>query len=429
MSISVEIVNTGSELMLGRVLNTHQQWLCDQLSSLGYQVDRQVAINDDAVSITNAVAEALAHADIVIVTGGLGPTSDDITRAKVANLLHRRLLMDEGTLVRLKDFFAKRNRIMPEGFDVQAQYPEGGHVIPNDYGTAPGLEIELSENPFRKNADGQPARGLLILLPGPPRELLPMFTDRVITILKRVFPLQEAVVCETLRTACTGESVIEGAVAKPLQKLVERGLEIGYCARVGEVELRFRAKGTQAQAVVDQAKGIAISALGNIIYGRGTERLEAVLVRLLKQHNKTVGTVESCTGGFIAHRITNVPGASAVLMGSCVTYSNDAKMELVGVQKSSLDQHGAVSEEVACEMAAGLRKRLGLDYALSATGIAGPDGGTPEKPVGTVYIGLASGQGVQAKRFYCPYDRESFKLAVSQYAMDWLRKELLPKDV
>ena len=419
--MGIEIINTGSELMIGRVLNTHSQWLCAQLDSLGYTVSRQVTVNDDGSSIVNAVKNALAHTDTVIVTGGLGPTTDDLTRPLIAQLFGRRLLVDDSTLERIRAFFAKRGTAVPFHCEIQAQYPEGALVIPNDYGTAPGLLIELEQNPFRSET----GKAVLILLPGPPRELHPMFTERVIPLLREKMPPAEDYVSLTLKTACTGESTIERQVAPALEELVRQGLEIGYCARVGEVELRLSARGSQARKIVDQAETISRATLGEIIFGTGSDKLEQTVVRLLSERHQTLSTAESCTGGFIAHRVTNVPGASEIFMGSCVTYSNEAKINLLGVDPETLRQYGAVSEQTAREMAEGLRRRMGTDYAVSATGIAGPGGGTPEKPVGTVYIGLSTAQKNEARKQVYNYDREAFKMAVSQIALDWIRRVIL----
>lgn len=419
--MGIEIINTGSELMIGRVLNTHSQWLCAQLDSLGYTVSRQVTVNDDGTSIVNAVKEALSRSEMVLVTGGLGPTTDDLTRPLIARLFGRRLLTDGSTLERIRGFFAKRGTAVPFHCEIQAQYPEGALIIPNDYGTAPGLLIELEQNPFRSKI----GKAVLILLPGPPRELRPMFTERVIPLLREKMPPAENYVSLTLKTACTGESTIERQVAPALEELVRQGLEIGYCARVGEVELRLSAHGSQAQQIVDQAEIISRAALGEIIFGTGSDKLEQTVVRLLSERHQTLSTAESCTGGFIAHRITNVPGASEIFMGSCVTYSNKAKINLLGVRPETLNQYGAVSEQTACEMAEGLRRRMNTDYAVSATGIAGPGGGTPEKPVGTVYIGLSTAQKTEARKQVYNYDREAFKTAVSQFALDWIRRTIL----
>jgi nicotinamide-nucleotide amidase len=417
----VELINTGSELMLGRVLNTHQQWLCRQLADLGYVVTRQVAVPDTGSDIQQAVREALARADLVIATGGLGPTSDDLTRDLVAQLLGKELREDAAVLAHIRSFFESRKRPMPERTKVQALIPEGAMVLPNPHGTAPGLAMEVRPNPFR--AGGQPS--WLIMLPGPPRELRPMFTDSVVPLLQRVLPPADRFVCRTLRTTGIGESVVQEKIGGPLQRLVEAGLDLGYCARPGQVDVRLAARGGDADQQVREAEAVVRGLLSPHIYGVEDEDLETVVVRLLTERKATLALAESCTGGCIANRITNVPGASAVLIAGLVTYSNAAKQEFLGVQAEILAQHGAVSKPVAREMAEGARQHTHADYALSVTGIAGPSGGTPDKPVGTVFIGLAGPTGTVIERNFNPYDRETFKQVTSQQALDLLRRTIL----
>ena len=416
----VELINTGSELMLGRVLNTHQQWLCRRLADLGYTVPRQVAVPDTSSDIQQAVREALARADLVITTGGLGPTSDDLTRDLIAQLLNRKLREDAAVLAHIRHFFESRRRPMPERTRVQALVPAGATVLPNPHGTAPGLALEVRPNPFR--ADGQPA--WLIMLPGPPRELRPMFTDSVVPLLQRVLPPAGRFACRTLRTTGIGESVVQEKIGGPLQRWVEAGLDLGYCSRPGQVDVRLAARGDEAEQQVREAEAVVRDLLAPHIYGVEDEELETVIVRLLTQRKKTLALAESCTGGHIANRITNVPGASAVLLAGLVTYSNAAKEKFLGVRADTLARHGAVSEPVAREMAEGARQQAGADYALSVTGIAGPSGGTPEKPVGTVFIGLASPSGTVVERSFNPFDRETFKQVTAQQALDLLRRTL-----
>ena len=409
----IEIINTGAELLLGRVLNTHQQWLCRQLADLGYVVDRQVAVDDCAPRMLDAVRDALAVSDLVIVTGGLGPTSDDRTREVIAGFLERKLLEDSTVLTHIQNMFAVRKRPMPASTRVQALVPEGATVLMNAHGTAPGLVLEAPS-----------ARRLLVMLPGPPRELRPMFTEQVVPILRERLPPQEPFVCRTLRTTGLGESMVEERIAGPLQLLTQAGLELGYCARVGEVDVRFTARGAKARDLVAEAERIARGLLGDLVFAVDDESLEVVLVRLLTERKQTVALAESCTGGFIAHRITNVPGASAVLLAGLVTYSNEAKQQFLGVRPETLAAHGAVSEAVAREMAEGARTRTGADYAIAVTGVAGPGGGTAEKPVGTVWMALAGAAGTFAQRKLNAFDRETFKYVSSQQALDLLRLQL-----
>jgi nicotinamide-nucleotide amidase len=412
---SIEIINTGSELMLGYVLNTHQQWLCRQLSERGYVVVRQVAVDDSAPAIQAAVREALARTSLIIVTGGLGPTSDDRTRDLIAALLDRRLREDPTIVAHIESFFGKRKRPMPVSTRVQALVPEGGTVLKNEHGTAPGLVMEHE-------------RGLLIMLPGPPRELRPMFLKQVMPLIEGRYGKPANFGCVVLKTTGIGESFVEQQIAPALAPLVERGLEIGYCARVGEVDVRFVARSAGAEALITEAEKIARQQLRSFIYGKEPEQFEAVIVRLLTEKHKTLALAESCTGGYIANRITNISGASAVFLGGLVTYSNEAKEKFLGVQRSTLDQNGAVSEPVAREMAEGARRQTGADYAIAVTGIAGPTGGIPEKPVGTVFIALATPARTEVKKMLNQYDRETFKFLTSQQALDLLRQELTGGD-
>lgn len=413
--MNIEIINTGTELLLGNVLNTHQQWLCRRLFEAGYRVERQMSVPDTGVAIQGAIREALARADLVICTGGLGPTSDDITRDLMAQLLGRKLLMDEQVRADIRNFFAKRNRPQPPKTEVQALVPEGARVLPNAVGTAPGLAMEIAAGQFR------PGKSWLFMLPGPPRELHPMFLQHALPMIRSVLPLTQRWTCRTLRTSGIGESMVEERIAGPLDELVRRGLELGYCARTGEVDVRF----VGAAEMVSEAEQIVRKILGNYVFGIDDERIEEVLVRMFTERKQTLAVAESCTGGLIDHRITNVPGASAVLLAGMVTYSNDAKEKFLGVSADSLKAYGAVSEVVAQEMARGVRERVGADYGLSVTGIAGPTGGTEEKPVGTVFIGLAGPDRLLAKKMFNPYDRETFKHVTSQQALDLLRRFVL----
>src|SRR5258706_1889593 len=333
--------------MLGRVLNTHQQWLCRALTDNGYFVARQMAIDDSPDAIREAANDALAKADLIIVTGGLGHTSDDRTRDIISDLLGRRLQEDKTVLAQIERFFEQRRRQPPATVRVQALVPEGAMVLPNANGTAPGLV--LSGSPLKA---GAPAR-MLIMLPGPPRELRPMFTEQALPLIRARFPSTEPFVCRTLKTTGLGESFLEEKIVGPVAHLVGAGLELGYCARTGEVDLRFVARGANAVEVVAEAEKIARAVLGDIIFGTDDEQLESVIVRLLTERKQTLSLAESCTGGYIANRLTNVPAASSVLLAGLVTYSNAAKQSFLGVTAEALPAHGAGSQPVAKEMAEG----------------------------------------------------------------------------
>lgn len=407
--------------MLGLVLNTHQQWLCRQLADAGYSVTRQVAIEDKGTAIQNAVRESLERAEFIIVTGGLGPTSDDITRDLIASLLGRKLKLDPEILAGLEAFFAKRGRPMPITTGVQAQVPEGAIVLPNAHGTAPGLAMEVSPNPFRPGGGSS----WLVMLPGPPREMRPMFTLQVLPLLREKFPLSGPFVSRTLRTTGLGESVVEEMIAAPLQKLVDAGLELGYCAHYGEVDVRLGMHGDCANACLVEGERIVRDILGVHIFGEQDDLLSGVIVRMLTERKQTLALAESCTGGYLANEITNIPGASAVFQGGVVSYSNEVKQRVLGVPSELLLQHGAVSEPVARAMAEGARERLGADYALATTGIAGPTGGTEAKPVGTVFISLASAHKTVVLNPVNRYDRPTFKQVTSRQAFELLRRVML----
>jgi nicotinamide-nucleotide amidase len=339
----------------------------------------------------------------------------------VAQLLGKALREDAAVLAHIRGFFDSRKRYMPERIKVQALVPEGAMVLHNPHGTAPGLAMEVRPNPFRAGDQAS----WFIMLPGPPRELRPMFTDTVAPLLRRVLPLTSGFVCRTLRTTGIGESVVEEKIGGSMKRWVEAGLDLGYCARPGQVDVRLAARGRDAERQVRDAGATVRELLGPHIYGVEDEDLETVIVRLLTERKATLALAESCTGGCIANRITNVPGASAVLLAGLVTYSNAAKQKFLGVHAETLDQHGAVSKPVAREMVEGARQQAQADYALAVTGIAGPSGGTADKPVGTVFIGLAGPSGTVVQRQFNPYDRDTFKQVTTQQALDLLRRAIL----
>lgn len=422
--MNVEIVNTGSELMLGRVLNTHQQWLCRRLADLGHVVTRQVAVADTGADIQTAVREALARAELVIATGGLGPTSDDITRELIAQLLGRKLVPNAEVRARIEAFFAQRGRPRPAMTDVETMVPEGAVVLPNRTGTAPGLAMQIGPTAAARPAGAPGAKQWLIMLPGPPRELRPMFDESVVPLLQREFT-EEIFVCRTLRSTGIGESRVQELIEADMRPFVKVGLEVGYCARPGAVDVRLTAAGASAPQLVQSAVAAVQKVLGPAVYGYDDDELESVVVRLLTAQKKSLALAESCTGGMLGHRLTNVPGASAVFFGGVISYADAAKEQLLGVRAETLRQYGAVSEPVAREMAAGAREKFGSDFALAVTGIAGPGGGTPEKPVGTVFVALAAADGVTVEKRLNPWDRLTFKDVVVTQALELLRRRLV----
>ncbi|MCB1235791.1 MAG: competence/damage-inducible protein A [Verrucomicrobiae bacterium] len=405
----VEVINTGTELLLGKVINTHAAFFGDRLFTLGLRVGRQVAI-PDGEEIRQALLESFPRADIVLVTGGLGPTSDDITREIVADMLGRELRRDDAIWRHIRAFFVQRGREPSPANERQAMVPEGAVVLSNPHGTAPGLYLPAvpGETPH------------LFLLPGPPRELRPMFAETVDPILRKLAGGDAAPrPWRNFKIFGVGESSIASVIEDALAAVP--GLEHGYCARLGEVDVRL----IGTEEAVAAASEIVRRAFPIEIVTESEDSLETVLVRRLAELGQTVATAESCTGGKIACTLTDVDGSSAVFHRGYVTYANEAKADLLGVPEAMLAEHGAVSEPVAGAMAEGCRERADSDHALAVSGIAGPGGGSDEKPVGTVFIALASrGLPVVVSRDYFPLDRLGFKERVTREALDLLRKRL-----
>lgn len=406
-----ELINTGSELLLGQVVNKHLAWLAGELAPLGIRIARQVCV-PDGTPIREALDEALAREEIVIATGGLGPTSDDITRDAAAELLGLVLEPDEEVLNAIRERFARRGLPMAERVARQAMVPRGAEVLPNTNGTAPGLY-------FPPSLLGSRRARHLFLLPGPPRELHPMVENFVLPKLRACLSPGAKRGQRIYRLTGIGESQVEDRVGALLEA---RGdLEIGYCARPSEVDLRL----IGTPAALEDADRTVSSALGEWIYSHG-ENLDAAVVSLLRSRHISLATAESCTGGHLADRVTDIAGASEIFHGGFVTYSNAAKERFLDVSPRLLEEHGAVSEPVARAMAEGARAALGTDRALATTGVAGPGGGTDSKPVGTVFIALAAaGCPTVVRRCHFPVERTTFKHMATSAALDLLRRHVL----
>ena len=405
----VIVLNTGTEILLGDVINTHLSFIAREILPLGLRVERQIAVRDGS-AIHDALRENFKDADLIFVTGGLGPTTDDLTREITAELIGLNLEFDSALAASITERLTTRGIRLTDRILRQAQVPRGALVLPNENGSASGLYLAAGLN----RAVASPH---LFLLPGPPRELQPMFRQSVLPLLSKI-ARQEAVAYLNYRIAGMGESYVEEAVGADL--LAISGLELGYCARMGEVDLRV----IGSAETVEQADAIVRARLGKFIFSTEREDLETVIVRQLNAKKATLAVAESCTGGFLAHRLTNVPGASAVFLAGYVTYSNQAQVAALGLDAAAISEHGAVSESVARSMAEGARAKSGADFALATTGIAGPGGGCAVKPVGTAYIALAGGGETVVRHFFFPTDRETFKQLVTQTALNLLRERL-----
>ena len=381
---SAEILCVGTELLLGDIVNTNASYISRRLAALGIPVYRQAVVGDNPERMRQAIAESFSRSDCLILTGGLGPTCDDITKEMVAEYFGLELELNEEALARMKSYCASTCRTMTKNNEKQAMAPVGARVLQNDFGTAPGLVIEQGE----KTA---------ILLPGPPIELEPMWRDRVEPYL---FERSDSViVSKNIYILGMGESAVEDRLRYMMEELTNP--TVAPYAGNGECRVRVSARAkdekTASEMCDRQIEQIRKTEVGQFIYGIDVDSIENALVLSLRERGLTVATAESCTGGLIAKRITDIAGCSDVFLGGCVTYAVDAKVKLIGVSRETVEKYGVVSAETACEMAKGVRLALGADIGISTTGIAGPGGGTPEQPVGTVYIAVSTKDGEKFK--------------------------------
>ena len=383
---SAEILCVGTELLLGDIVNTNAAFLSSRLAALGVCVFRHTVVGDNPRRLTEALESAFENANLVITSGGLGPTYDDLTKETVAKYFGAELVLDERSLERIKNYFAATGRVMTENNVKQAMMPTGAHIFDNDYGTAPSLAIS--------SADGSKT---VIMLPGPPDELTRIFDEKVAPYIKE--RSEAAIVSKNVNIFGIGESALEEKI-KSLMENAENPTVAPYC-KAGEVRLRVTAKAeteARAEQMCDETvRAICESEAGEFVYGIDKDTLERALVDALHDASLTLSCAESLTGGLIAPRVTSVAGCSDVFFGGAVTYTNEMKRKMLGVSEATLKQYGAVSRETAMEMARGARQLFGTDIAVSATGVAGP--ATSEgKAVGTVYIGLSTHLGESYKK-------------------------------
>jgi nicotinamide-nucleotide amidase len=404
--LKVEVLNTGTELLLGSIVNTHAAWLGRALFPLGLRIERQTTV-PDGEAIRDAMRESFSRCDVLLVTGGLGPTTDDLTREITADLLGRELRLDEEILRAIQERCARRGFAFQERMGRQTMVPEGATVLPNANGTAPGLYLPATATTPH-----------IFLLPGPPRELRPMFAEFVLPRLRELAG-EPGYECRTYRCVGIGESAVEARLGLALTDVP--GLEVGYCARPNEVDLRL----IGAPALLEAVEPRVLAQLGEFIVSSADEELEALVVTKLRELGKSIATAESCTGGLLANRITNISGASEIFRAGWVTYANEVKTAELGVDPVLLAELGAVSEPVARQMAEGALAQAGADFALATTGVAGPGGGSEAKPVGTVFLALAAkGQSTHVWREFFPTDRTTFKQLTTQAALVTLLKRL-----
>lgn len=410
--LTAEIIAIGSELLAPDRTDTNSLWLTEKLNRIGIDVKLKTIVGDDDARLEELIRDAVKRSRVVITTGGLGPTEDDITRKVVARALGRRLTLDETVLEEIRARFQSFGMTMPERNSRQAMVIDGAEVLPNPNGTAPGLYLEYTDR-------------AIVLLPGPPREMNPMFESQVQARLEKLAG-ELRFARRVLRVTGMGESAVDERIA-PIYTQHENP-QTTILFNSSEIEIHLRARGrTEADAedLLDDLSLKIEKELGNAVFSFRGETMEEVVGRRLTITGFTLSVAESCTGGLIAERLTNVPGSSAYFIEGVVTYSDESKTRLLGVDKKLIREHGAVSKEVARDMARGVRHRARTDFGLAVTGIAGPGGGTEEKPVGLVYIALADDAHTEHKRLMLPGDRELVRWRASQAALDMLRRRLI----
>ena len=409
--MNAEILAVGTELLLGDIVNTNAQYLSRQLAGLGIGVYYQTVVGDNESRLLDAYQIAFGRSDIVIATGGLGPTEDDMTKEIAARYFGKNLVMHEETLDKIMNMFSSQGQTMVESNKKQALIIEGSQVLPNNNGTAPGILVEQ---------DGK----IMIMLPGPPNELIPMFENEVAPELAK--RSGQTFVSTVLRLCGIGESAAEARIKDLID--AQTNPTIAPYAKTFEVHFRLTASGAtreEALALIEPLKVELYNRFGQDIYAEGSQTLDATICKLLADKGLTLATAESCTGGLLASRIIDNPGSSAVFIDGTITYSNEAKIARLGVKPETLEKFGAVSSETAIEMAEGAVRTSGADVGLSVTGIAGPSGGTDEKPVGRVYIGVCICGKSSAIELNLKGDRAKIRARAAAIALDFLRRELL----
>jgi nicotinamide-nucleotide amidase len=414
------LLTIGDELLIGQTTNTNAAWLGEQLSLMGVKIDRVVTMPDEPDAIRTELDRAYADVPLVVTTGGLGPTHDDVTKRIVADYFGRAMHTDEELLERVRRYYDRRERGMPEEVTSLAQVPDGFELLENPVGTAAGLWYTDT------SADRE---RLLAVLPGVPQEMKSIFSAAVEPRLEARADVRD-VQHRTLRTTGIGESDLQATIGD-LSDWLDGDLRLAYLPSTSGVRLRITAHGTDpddAQARIDALEAVLRERAGRYIYGTGDDTLEGVLGTMLRERGLTVATAESATGGLIGHRLTNESGSSDYFLGSVVSYANAVKVNGLGVSEADLEAHGAVSEPVARQMARGVRDALDADVAVSTTGIAGPTGGTKEKPVGTVWVGYADADTEHARCLHLTQDRHLNKALFATAALDMIRRQLRRKE-
>jgi len=406
------ILSTGDEITTGKVVDSNSNYLADKLNEIGVDLVAVLTVGDVPERLEWAWRTAMQMADLVLSTGGIGPTADDLTTETIARITGKPLWRHEPSVEHMQRLFSSMNRVMPENNIKQALFPETAEVIPNPLGTAPGFRMAVLQQNHTSH---------LVVMPGVPREMKPMMEEQVIPWIRTNRGNDKIFATRIFQTFGISESGLDEQVAGLIRP---EEAKVGFRASFPQISLKVMVEDLPgiAERRLDELSERVRGRVGNYIYGEGEITMEQVVAELLTEKNLKLAVAESCTGGLIGHRITNVPGSSRFFVGDLVTYSNEMKQGILGVRDETLRQHGAVSEECVIEMAAGARKRSGADVAIATSGIAGPEGGTPDRPVGTVCIALVADDVRVSRRYQMRGTRDWVKLLTSQVALDWLRR-------
>ncbi len=386
--MKVHIITVGDEILIGQVVDTNSAWMAQQLNLIGARVIRKIAVGDVHEEIVSAIRSAFESAEVILMTGGLGPTKDDVTKKAIADFFGVEMVFHQETYDRIVALFNARNISLKPSHQAQCYMPANAQLLFNKMGTAPGMWFEHNNK-------------VLISMPGVPYEMEYIMAQQAIPRLKAYFP-GEIIAHRTILTVGKGETDI-AAMIESVENSLPPNVKLAYLPALGQVRLRLTGIGGDEKSlneVLDEKSAAIETILSDIVYGRDDQQLEAVIGQMLQAHHLLLGTAESCTGGYIAHRLTSIPGASAYFKGAIISYANEIKLDNLGVNPMTLQEQGAVSEQTVKEMVEGALKALKIDIAIAVSGIAGPDGGTPDKPVGTVWIAVGNHQGIKTRKIF-----------------------------
>lgn len=414
--MKVELITIGDEILIGQIVDTNSAWMAQQLNLIGASINRITSISDGLSDIQSTLSLALKDADAVLITGGLGPTKDDVTKKALADFLEDELVFDDATYQRILRFFERLNRKTTEAHRLQCYMPSKANLLLNKMGTAPGMWFEHNGK-------------IIVSMPGVPYEMKYLMEHEVLPKLKAFLP-SKPIAHRTILTAGEGESRIAARIEN-IEDSLPDFIKLAFLPNLGQVRLRLSGSHkneTLLNKTLDEQAQKIKDTIPELIFGTDDQKLEEVIGNILKDQGKTLCTAESCTGGYLAHLITAIPGASSYFQGSIIAYDNKVKQQQLGVQTATLEAHGAVSEETVKQMVKGANELLNTDISIAISGIAGPGGGTPDKPVGTIWLAVGDNQRVWTRKLHAGKDRITNIKYASSHALNFIRQFLLARD-